>query len=448
MNTYDIIMKKRDGNALTEEEIQYMVTGFTDGSIPDYQMSAFLMAVYFQGMDHEETTNLTMAMADSGDRLDLSGIHGIKVDKHSTGGVGDKTSLIVGPILASLGVPVAKMSGRGLGHTGGTIDKLEGIKGFCTSIPEEDFIRQVNEVGLAIVGQTANLAPADKKIYALRDVTATVDNVSLIAASIMSKKLAAGADAIVLDVKVGTGAFMKTIEDARLLAKTMVAIGTMAGKDTTAVITDMNEPLGNAVGNILEVQEAVECLHGQGEARLMEVSKTLACYMLLAAKKAATKAAAEDLIEDAIASGKALQKMKEFVSAQGGDISCIDHFDHFDKASLMVEVSGADLMQYHGQTGDGVYLAACDNQEIGMTSLILGGGRQTKDSVIDLTVGIRLGKHLGDLIEKDDCVAVLYGNDEGKLTAAKKRFMGAYTLSEHRPDSNPVVYEVITKENL
>ncbi len=448
MNTYDIIMKKRDGNVLTEEEIQYMVTGFTDGSIPDYQMSALLMAIYFQGMNHEETTNLTMAMADSGDRLDLSGIRGIKVDKHSTGGVGDKTSLIVGPILASLGVPVAKMSGRGLGHTGGTIDKLEGIKGFCTSIPEEDFIRQVNEVGLAIVGQTANLAPADKKIYALRDVTATVDNVSLIAASIMSKKLAAGADAIILDVKVGTGAFMKTIEDARILAKTMVAIGTMAGKDTTAIITDMNEPLGNAAGNILEVQEAVECLQGQGEARLMEVSKTLACYMLLAAKKADTKAAAEDLIEDAISSGKALQKMKEFVSAQGGDISCIEHFGNFDKASLMVEVSGTDLMQYHGQTGDAVYLAACDNQEIGMTSLILGGGRQTKDSVIDLTVGIRLGKHLGDLVEKEDCVAVLYGNDKDKLTAAKKRFMGAYTLSADKPDSNPVVYEVITKENL
>lgn len=448
MSTCDIIMKKRDGNALTEEEIQYMINGFTEGNIPDYQMSAFLMSVYFQGMNHEETTSLTMAMADSGDRLDLSGIHGIKVDKHSTGGVGDKTSLIVGPILASLGVPVAKMSGRGLGHTGGTIDKLEGIKGFCTSIPEEDFIRQVNEVGLAIVGQTANLAPADKKIYALRDVTATVDNVSLIAASIMSKKLAAGADAIVLDVKVGTGAFMKTIEDARLLAKTMVAIGTMAGKDTTAIITDMNEPLGNAVGNILEVQEAVECLHGQGETRLMEVSKTLACYMLLAAKQAATKAAAEALIEDAIASGKALQKMKEFVSAQGGDISCIDHFDHFDKASLMVEVSGTDLMQYHGQTGDAVYLAACDNQEIGMTSLILGGGRQTKDSVIDLTVGIRLDKHLGDLVKKDDCVAILYGNDGDKLIAAKNRFMGAYTLSERKPDSNPIVYEVITKENL
>lgn len=269
-------------------------------------------------MNHEETTMLTMAMADSGDRLDLSAIEGIKVDKHSTGGVGDKTSLIVGPILASLGVPVAKMSGRGLGHTGGTIDKLEGIPGFQTSIAEEDFINQVNRVKLAIVGQTANLAPADKKIYALRDVTATVDNVSLIAASIMSKKLAAGADAIVLDVKVGTGAFMKTLEDARLLAKTMVAIGTLAGKETTAVITDMNEPLGNAVGNILEVEEAVECLKGSGEKRLMKVSKILSCYMLLAAKKADTIEEAEKLVENAVSSGAAFNKMKEFAVAQGG----------------------------------------------------------------------------------------------------------------------------------
>lgn len=447
MNTYDVIMKKRDGHALDETEIQYMVEGFTKGMIPDYQMAAFLMAVYFQGMNHEETTQLTMAMADSGDRLDLSGIYGVKVDKHSTGGVGDKTSLIVGPILASLGVPVAKMSGRGLGHTGGTIDKLEGIPGFQTAISEENFIRQVNEVGLAIVGQTANLAPADKKIYALRDVTATVDNVSLIAASIMSKKLAAGADAIVLDVKVGTGAFMKTIEDARLLAKTMVAIGTLAGRDTTAVITDMNEPLGNAVGNILEVEEAVECLKGQGEQRLMEVSKTLACYMLLAAGKANSIEDGRILVEDAIASGKAYSKMKEFVAAQGGDASYLDDFNRFDQARHRVTVSGYDLMQVNGMDCSKAYLATCNNQEIGMTSLVLGGGRETKDSEIDLTVGIRLSKHLGDAIVPDDCVAILYGNDEDTLTAAKKRFMGAYTLSEDKPELNPVVYEVITKDN-
>ena len=447
MNTYDVIMKKRDGHVLDETEIQYMVEGFTKGMIPDYQMAAFLMAVYFQGMNHEETTQLTMAMADSGDRLDLSGIRGVKVDKHSTGGVGDKTSLIVGPILASLGVPVAKMSGRGLGHTGGTIDKLEGIPGFQTAISEENFIRQVNEVGLAIVGQTANLAPADKKIYALRDVTATVDNVSLIAASIMSKKLAAGADAIVLDVKVGTGAFMKTIEDARLLAKTMVAIGTLAGRDTTAVITDMNEPLGNAVGNILEVEEAVECLKGRGEQRLMEVSKTLACYMLLAAGKANSIEDGRILVEDAIASGKAYSKMKEFVAAQGGDASYLDDFNRFDQARHRVTVFGYDLMQVNGMDCSKAYLATCNNQEIGMTSLVLGGGRETKDSEIDLTVGIRLSKHLGDAIVPDDCVATLYGNDEDTLTAAKKRFMGAYTLSEDKPELNPVVYEVITKDN-
>ncbi len=448
MNTYDVIMKKRDGHVLDETEIQYMVEGFTKGMIPDYQMAAFLMAVYFQGMNHEETTQLTMAMADSGDRLDLSGIHGVKVDKHSTGGVGDKTSLIVGPILASLGVPVAKMSGRGLGHTGGTIDKLEGIPGFQTAISEEDFIRQVNEVGLAIVGQTANLAPADKKIYALRDVTATVDNISLIAASIMSKKLAAGADAIVLDVKVGTGAFMKTIEDARLLAKTMVAIGTLAGRDTTAVITDMNEPLGNAVGNILEVEEAVECLKGQGEQRLMEVSKTLACYMLLAAGKANSIEDARILVEDAIASGKAYSKMKEFVAAQGGDAAYLDDFNRFEQAKHRVTVSGYDLMQANAMDCPKAYLNTCNNQEIGMTSLVLGGGRETKDSEIDLTVGIRLSKHLGDAIVPDDCVAILYGNDEEKLTAAKKRFVKAYTLSEEEQTANLVVYEVITKDNL
>ncbi len=450
MNTYDIIMKKRDGHVLSQDEILYMVNGFTKGVIPDYQMSAFLMAVYFQGMNHEETTQLTMAMADSGDRLNLSGIQGIKVDKHSTGGVGDKTSLIVGPILASLGVPVAKMSGRGLGHTGGTIDKLEGIPGFQTAIAENDFIRQVNEIGLAIVGQTANLAPADKKIYALRDVTATVDNVSLIAASIMSKKLAAGADAIVLDVKVGSGAFMKTLEDARLLAKTMVAIGTLAGKDTTAVITDMNEPLGNAVGNILEVEEAAECLKGYGESRLMEVSKTLACYMLLAAKKADSKEEALALVEKAVVSGKAYEKMKEFVAFQGGDAAYLDNPERFDKAKLQLEVTGRDLMTANGFPAacKGAYLSACNNQEIGMASLILGGGRETKDSTIDLTVGIRLQKHLSDPVAEDDCVAILYGNNPDKLVAAKQRFAQAYTLSEENHFDNRIVYEIITKNNL
>lgn len=445
MNTYDIIMKKRDGNILSKEEIEYLVDGFTKGDIPDYQMAAFLMAVYFKGMNHEETTQLTMAMADSGERLDLSGIHGIKVDKHSTGGVGDKTSLIVGPILASLGVPVAKMSGRGLGHTGGTIDKLEGIPGFQTSIPEKDFINQVNSIGLALVGQTANLAPADKKIYALRDVTATVDNISLIAASIMSKKLAAGADAIVLDVKTGSGAFMKSLEDARQLAKTMVAIGTLAGKDTVAVITDMNEPLGNAVGNILEVEEAVKCLKGEGEQRLMEVSQTLACYMLLAAKKADSVKDAETMVEESIVSGKAFEKFKEFVAAQGGDIACLDDTAKFEKAALKERILGKDLSD---SSFENAYLVSCNNQEIGMTSLVLGGGRQTKDSEIDLTVGIHLKKHLGDEITPEEEVAVLYANDEKRLQEAKQRFVKAYTLSEENEFKNQIVYEVITKSDL
>ena len=450
MNTYDLIMKKRDGYVLNKEEIIYLVNGFTKGDIPDYQMAAFLMAVYFKGMNYEETTMLTMAMAESGEQLDLSDIEGIKVDKHSTGGVGDKTSLIVGPILASLGVPVAKMSGRGLGHTGGTIDKLEGIPGFQTAIQKEQFIRQVNEKKLAIVGQTANLAPADKKIYALRDVTATVDNVSLIAASIMSKKLAAGADAIVLDVKVGTGAFMKTLEDARLLARTMVAIGTMAGRKTTAVITDMNEPLGNAVGNILEVEEAVECLKGQGEKRLFEVSKILASYMLISAKKAADLEAAGHMVEEAVKSGAAFEKMKEFVRAQGGAPDYLEHFEMFEQAKYTMVVSGKDLMDCSDvvKNAKKAYLAACNNQEIGMTSLLLGGGRVTKESDIDLTVGIRLEKHLGDCFYEADCVATLYGNDKKRMEEAKQRFMNAYTLSEAKPVLKPVVYEVITKEDV
>ncbi len=448
MNTYDLIMKKRDGLILDKEEITYMVDGFTKGEIPDYQMAAFLMAVYFRGMNDKETTMLTMAMADSGDRLDLSAINGVKVDKHSTGGVGDKTSLIIGPILASLGVPVAKMSGRGLGHTGGTIDKLEGIPGFQTSISEEAFIRQVNETGLAIVGQTANLAPADKKIYALRDVTATVDNISLIAASIMSKKLAAGADAIVLDVKVGSGAFMKTLEDARSLAKTMVAIGTLAGKHTIAVITDMNEPLGNAVGNILEVEEAAECLKGNGEARLMEVSKTLASHMLLASGKAFSVEQAEEQVEQAITSGSAFAKMKEFVTAQGGDSSYLDEPSKFEKAKYKRVITGKSIFLSREESSEWTeaYLASCNNQEIGMASMVLGGGRRTKDSVIDLTVGIRLFKHLGDIIKDTDIVAELYGNDEQKLDEAEKRFIMAYTLSKENNFKNRIVYDVITSD--
>lgn len=455
MNTYDLIMKKRNGGILDKEEIKYIVDGFTAGTIPDYQMSAFLMAVYFQGMNDEETTNLTMAMADSGDRLDLSAIKGKKVDKHSTGGVGDKTSLIVGPILASLGVPVAKMSGRGLGHTGGTIDKLEGIPGFQTSISEEAFIKQVNEVGLAIVGQTANLAPADKKIYALRDVTATVDNISLIAASIMSKKLAAGADGIVLDVKTGSGAFMKTLEDSEKLAKAMCEIGRLAGRDTVALITDMNEPLGNYVGNSLEVIEVCECLKGSGESRLMEVCTELAATMLVVAGKVDSVGNAKPMVSEAVESGRAFEKMKEFVSAQGGDASYLDDILKFKKTAYERVIIGKDLLTVT-QEIDNVkksddetklikrgYLAACDNQEIGMASLLLGGGRRTKEEVIDLSVGIRLYKHLGDSIEQDEPVAVLYANDEKKMSEAAERFIKAYKVSEAPVEKKPVIYKSI-----
>ena len=450
MNTYDLIMKKRNGGVLDKDEIAYIVDGFTNGNIPDYQMSALLMAIYFQGMNAEETKNLTMSMADSGDRLDLEGIKGIKVDKHSTGGVGDKTSLIVGPIIASLGVPVAKMSGRGLGHTGGTIDKLEAIPGFSTSISEEAFIGQVNKVGLSIVGQTANLAPADKKIYALRDVTATVDNISLIAASIMSKKLAAGADSIVLDVKVGSGAFMKNIEDARALAKEMVSIGTLAGRDVTAVITDMNEPLGKNIGNALEVIEAIECLRGNGEERLMKVSKTLATYMLIAAKKADDEETAADMVENAINSGKAFEKFKEFVKAQGGDEGYIDSPNLFEKTKFEKIITGIDLINATNSdySAGNCFIAGCNNQEIGMASLLLGGGRRTKDDVIDLSVGIKLNKHLGDKLNADDTVAVLYANDENKLNDAATRFINAYTLSDSLINRNPVIYEVITKKDI
>lgn len=449
MNTYDLIMKKRDGYVLDQNEIEFIVQGFTNGLIPDYQMASLLMAIYFQGMNYEETTNLTMAMADSGERLDLSEISGKKVDKHSTGGVGDKTSLIIGPILASLGVPVAKMSGRGLGHTGGTIDKLESIPGFKTSISEEQFKNQVNKIKLSIVGQTANLAPADKKIYALRDVTATVDNVSLIAASIMSKKLAAGADAIILDVKVGSGAFMKNIEDARLLAKTMVAIGTLAGKETTAVITDMNEPLGNMVGNILEIQEVISCLKGNGEHRLMEVTKTLASHMLLAANKANSIDEALDMIQQVIDNGKAYEKLIEFVSAQGGDSSYIKEPIKLRKAKYTKEIYGFDLFKANNtdESLKNGYLVECNNQEIGMTCMILGGGRENKESEIDLSVGIEIKKHLGEFVKGDDIIGILYANDEEKLKFAYNRFVHAYKIHHDQCVSNPIVYEVICKDD-
>ncbi|WMJ88083.1 pyrimidine-nucleoside phosphorylase [Anaerocolumna sp. MB42-C2] len=438
MGMYDLIMKKKSGKTLTEEEITYIVNGFTKGEIPDYQMSAFLMAVCLKGMNKAETIALTMAMAHSGDMLDLSEIEGIKVDKHSTGGVGDKTSLVLSPMVAALGVPVAKMSGRGLGHTGGTIDKLESFPGFSTAIPTRQFIENVNRMKMAIVGQTANLAPADKKIYALRDVTATVDNISLIASSIMSKKIASGADVIVLDVKTGSGAFMKTLEDSIALAEAMVEIGNGVGRETYAVITDMNQPLGRAVGNSIEVAEAIQTLNGNGPEDLLEVSLTLGSYMLLGAKRAGSVEEARKLLQQTISDRSALNKLGEFVRTQGGDNSAVYNTELFPKASIMEEV----IADREG------YISKIFTDEVGMTSLVLGGGRETKDSIIDLSVGIYIHKKLGDKVKAGESLATLYGNNAEKVKAAKERYRKAYTIEESKPDLMKCVYGIVTKDGL
>ena len=382
MRMYDLILKKKQGGELSTDEIRYMIEGFTEGSIPDYQMSAMTMAICFRGMTPRETVDLTLAMRDSGDVLDLSGIKGVKVDKHSTGGVGDKTSLALTPIIAALGVPVAKMSGRGLGHTGGTIDKLECFDGFTTALSEEQFAGNVNTIGIAIAGQTANLAPADKKLYALRDVTATVDQMSLIASSIMSKKLASGSDAIVLDVKTGNGAFMKKLEDSRALAKEMVSIGTMAGKKTVAVITDMDQPLGRAVGNSLEVREAIDTLRGEGPADFKEVVFALGSQMLMLAGRAADEKEARALMEGVIEDGSALDKFAQFVRAQGGDAAPV-----YDTSLL--PVAGKTLEVTAKESG---YVHRILAEDIGIACMTLGGGRETKESAIDLSVGIILEK--------------------------------------------------------
>lgn len=436
MRMYDLIDKKRHGLKLTKEEIEFIVTGFTSGNIPDYQMSAFLMAVCCNGMDTEETTQLTLAMAHSGDMLDLSPINGVKVDKHSTGGVGDKTSLVTGPMVAALGIPVAKMSGRGLGHTGGTIDKLESIPGFSTAISPEKFFENVNRIKLAIAGQTANLAPADKKIYALRDVTATVSNISLISSSIMSKKLASGSDVIVLDVKTGSGAFMKTLEDSISLATAMVNIGNCAGRKTYGVITDMNQPLGRAVGNSVEVIEAIETLKGNGPEDLLEVAVTLGSYMVYGAGKADSPESAREMLLDTIRDGRALKKMAEFVEAQGGDPSYVYDTTKFEKASISEPV----LSQSSG------YITKIETDEVGMTSLILGGGRETKDSVIDLSVGMTILKKIGDHVDAGEPLAMLYANDRAKLEAAKERFLGAYTISPAAGFIPKHVYGIVTED--
>lgn len=433
MRMYDVITKKKRGEVLSKEEIEFMITGYTKDEIPDYQMSAMLMAICFQGMSEEETLNLTLAMRDSGEMLDLSAIHGIKVDKHSTGGVGDKTSLVLAPMVAALGIPVAKMSGRGLGHTGGTIDKLECFPGFTTVLTEAEFYEKVNKVKMAIVGQTANLAPADKKLYSLRDVTGTVDQLSLIASSIMSKKLAAGSDAIVLDVKTGNGAFMKQEKDAFALASEMVKIGKNAGKQVAAVVTEMEQPLGNAVGNVLEVKEAILSLNGLGPKDLMEVVYALAGEMVVFAQKADTLEEARKMLEETIANRTALDKFAEFVEAQGGDRQYIYQPQLLPCAAIQLEVKN---------TQEG-YISNIRAEDIGLASLSLGGGRTTKESEIDLSVGLLLNKKRGDRVTPGDTLAVVYANDMEKAKEAYGRVVGAYEIQSQQPQKTEMIKGII-----
>lgn len=433
MRMYDLILKKKQGKELNTEEINWMIKEFTEGRIPDYQMSAMTMAICFQGMDKRETFDLTMAMRDSGDVLDLSRIDGIKVDKHSTGGVGDKVSLVLTPIVASLGVPVAKMSGRGLGHTGGTIDKLESFSGFSTEISEEKIIDSVNTIGIAIAGQTANLAPADKKLYALRDVTATVDQMSLIASSIMSKKLASGADAIVLDVKTGNGAFMQKEEDAIALAKAMVDIGNRAGKQTVAVITDMDEPLGNAVGNALEIKEVIDALHGDGPEDLMEVVYALGTQMLLLAKRAEDEEIARNLITESIQERKALKKFAEFIENQGGNREEILHPDMLPKARYVIPV----LAEEEG------CIERILAQDIGIACMTLGGGRENKESTIDHGVGIILTKKISDTVKKGETLALIHANSKEKAVLASGLVKNAYQIAKEPAKKAPMVKCII-----
>ncbi len=433
MRMYDIINRKKRGGHLTKEEIDFMVKGYTSGEIPDYQVSALMMAICFQGMDEEETLHLTLAMRDSGEVLDLSAIEGIKVDKHSTGGVGDKTSLVLTPMVAALGIPVAKMSGRGLGHTGGTIDKLECFPGFSTSLTKEQFFDNVNRIKVAIMGQTESLAPADKKLYALRDVTATVDQLSLIASSIMSKKLAANADAIVLDVKTGNGAFMKTKEEAFALAEEMVQIGKNAGKQMAAVVTDMDQPLGNAIGNSLEVKEAILSLNGLGPKDFMEVVYALGVEMVLSSGKAGTPEEAKELLMRTIEEKTALDKFAEFVEAQGGDKRFVYQPELLPLASIQLQVMN---------TEEG-YVSRILAEEIGLASLVLGGGRLTKESEIDLSVGILLHKKRGDMVRSQDALATIYANDMEKAKEAYGRIVRAYEISREPVEEVSMVKGVI-----
>jgi pyrimidine-nucleoside phosphorylase len=436
MRMYDIIRKKRDGEELTKEEIEFAIQGYVNGSIPDYQMSAWAMAVFLRGMTDRETADLTMAIVQSGEVLDLSAIAGTKVDKHSTGGVGDKTSLVLAPLVAAAGVPVAKMSGRGLGHTGGTIDKLESIPGFSVEISQEDFIRQVNQIKMALISQTGNLAPADKKLYALRDVTATVDTIPLIASSIMSKKIAAGADAIVLDVKTGEGAFMKTLDGSFALARAMVKIGEAVGRKTVAVVSDMDQPLGYAVGNALEVKEAIDTLKGEGPEDLTELCLVLGSHMLMLAGAASDPEEARERLRELIRSGQGLETFKRFVEAQKGDPRIIEDTGLLPQAKKQVPIYAE---------ADG-YVAKIHAEEVGTCAMLLGAGRETKESAIDLAVGIVLRKKVGDPVKKGDPLCVLHVNAEDRLEEVRQRMARAIEITQQRTREHPFIYGVVTAE--
>ena len=429
----DVIERKRDGYALSEEEIAFFVRGYTDGKIPDYQAAALLMAIVLRGMDETETAILTDQMMHSGETIDLKKIPGIKVDKHSTGGVGDKTSLVLGPLVAACGGKLAKMSGRGLGHTGGTLDKMESIPGTRIALSDEEFTNQVKKIGIAIIGQTAEIDPADKKLYALRDVTATVESIPLIASSIMSKKLASGSDAILLDVKYGSGAFMKNVEDARKLAKAMVAIGDKLGRDTKAVITSMEEPLGFAVGNNLEVKEAIETLKGRGPQDLVELCKTAGALMLVQSHIAADKEEGERLIQEAIENGKGFEKLKEFIGAQGGDVSYLDDVSKFPVAKYIHEITSP-------KAG---YITRIDALGIGLSAMKLGAGRAELTDPIDYTAGIVLRKKVGDYVEEGDVLALAYTNKEG-VAEVLRDIGGCFLYSKKKKAAPALIKDIVS----
>ncbi|MBF0794207.1 pyrimidine-nucleoside phosphorylase [Mammaliicoccus lentus] len=432
MRMVDVIAKKRDGKELTKEEIEFFIKGYTDGEIPDYQASSFAMATYFQDMTDNERAYLTMAMVESGDQIDLSEIEGIKVDKHSTGGVGDTTTLVLAPLVAALDIPVAKMSGRGLGHTGGTIDKLEAVEGFHVEISEQEFIDLVNRDKVAVIGQTGNLTPADKKLYGLRDVTGTVNSIPLIASSIMSKKIAAGADAIVLDVKTGAGAFMKTLEDSELLAHAMVKIGNNVGRNTMAIISDMSQPLGRAIGNGLEVKEAIETLRGEGPEDLTELVLTLGSQMVVLAKKAENLDEAREKLQEVIQNGKALEKFKVFLENQGGDGSVVDDVSKLPQAQHTFEVKAK-------KSG---YVSKIVADEIGVASMLLGAGRATKDDIIDLAVGLVLNKKVGDKVEEGESLVTIYANQED-IKDVEEKILNNIDISDEQVKQT-LIHKVIT----